>query len=87
MVEILAWNANNLDTFPDSRYKATYLSQYYRADRTPPAGLVRVYPHNPSRGRFAIAHPYLFKWTEKDKLTITNLIVKILLYTDMLNYY
>jgi len=61
------WNANNLDTFPDSRYKATYLSQYYRADRTPPAGLVRVYPHNPSRGRFAIAHPYLFKWTEKDK--------------------
>ena len=61
------WNANNLSTYPDSRYKATYLSQYQRADRTPPAGLVRVYPHNPSRGRFAIAHPYLFKWTEKDK--------------------
>jgi hypothetical protein len=60
-------NANNLSTYPDSRYKATYLSQYQRADRTPPAGLVRVYPHNPSRGRFAIAHPYLFKWTEKDK--------------------
>jgi hypothetical protein len=61
------WNANNLSTYPDSRYKATYLSEYQRADRTPPAGLVRVYPHNPSRGRFAIAHPYLFKWTEKDK--------------------
>jgi len=61
------WNANNLSTYPDSRYKATYLSQYQRADRTPPAGLVRVYPHNPTRGRFAIAHPYLFKWAEKDK--------------------
>ncbi len=61
------WNANNLSTYPDSRYKATYLSQYQRSDRTPPAGLIRVYPHNPSRGRFAIAHPYLFKWTEKDK--------------------
>ena len=61
------WNANNLSTYPDSRYKATYLSQYQRADRTPPAGLVKVYPHNPTRGRFAIAHPYLFKWAEKDK--------------------
>ena len=61
------WNANNLSTYPDSRYKATYLSEYQRSDRTPPAGLIRVYPHNPSRGRFAIAHPYLFKWTEKDK--------------------
>ena len=61
------WNANNLSTYPDSRYKATYLSEYQRSDRTPPAGLMRVYPHNPSRGRFAIAHPYLFKWTEKDK--------------------
>ena len=61
------WNANNLSTYPDSRYKATYLSQYQRADRTPPAGLVRVSPHNPTRGRFAIAHPYLFKWAEKDK--------------------
>ena len=61
------WNANNLSTYPDSRYKATYLSQYQRSDRTPPAGQIRVYPHNPSRGRFAIAHPYLFKWTEKDK--------------------
>ena len=61
------WNANNLNTYPDSRYKATYLSQYQRADRTPPAGLVKVYPHNPTRGRFGIAHPYLFKWAEKDK--------------------
>ena len=61
------WNANNLSTYPDSRYKATYLSQYQRADRTPPAGLVKVYPHNPTRGRFGIAHPYLFKWAEKDK--------------------
>ena len=61
------WNANNLSTYPDSRYKSTYLSQYQRADRTPPAGLVKVYPHNPTRGRFGIAHPYLFKWAEKDK--------------------
>ena len=63
----VSWNANNLIDFPDKRYKGTYLSEYFRADRTPPAGRVRVYPHNPVRNRFANAHPYLFKWAEKDK--------------------
>lgn len=52
-------------TYPeDPRLAATFLSEYSRADT---GGTVRVYPANASRGRFAIAHPYHFKFAEKDK--------------------
>ncbi len=47
----------------DKRYDATYLSSYFRADNGRP---VKVYPANPGRGRFGAAHPYLFKFAEKD---------------------
>jgi len=56
---------DHANTYPnDPRLDATFLSQYTRADT---GGNVRVYPTNPTRRRFAIAHPYLFKFTEKDK--------------------
>ena len=48
----------------DKRYAATYLSDYTRADNGKP---VKVYPANTTRNRFGNSHPYLFKFTEKDK--------------------
>jgi hypothetical protein len=62
------WTGPTLITsFPDKRYNATYLHQYYRADRTAPAGNVRVYPSAAWRGGMGSSHPYLFKWVEKDR--------------------
>ena len=59
------WTGPTLITsFPDKRYNATYLHQYYRADRTAPAGNVRVYPSAAWRGGMGSSHPYLFKWVE-----------------------
>lgn len=55
----------HVNTYPnDPRIEGTYLSEYSRADNGNP---VRVYPANASRSRFAIAHPYLFKFAVKDK--------------------
>ena len=52
-------------TYPnDPRLTATYLSEYVRADN---GATIKVYPANPSRNRFNNAHPYLFKFAEKDK--------------------
>ena len=56
---------DHVATYPaDPRLDATFLSEYTRADT---GGTVKVYPANASRGRFAIAHPYHFKFAEKDK--------------------
>lgn len=55
----------HVNTYPnDPRIEGTYLSEYSRADN---GNSVRVYPANASRSRFAIAHPYLFKFALKDK--------------------
>ncbi len=59
------YNPNNLNTMPDKRYAATYLYDYYRYDR--PAARVRAYPSATWRSSFGNSHPYLFKWTEKDR--------------------
>ena len=59
------WNVNNLSTYPDKRYAATYLYDYYRYDR--PTARVRTYPSANWRSSFGKSHPYLFKWTEKDR--------------------
>ena len=59
------YNPNNLNTMPDKRYAATYLYDYYRFDR--PAARVRAYPSATWRSSFGNSHPYLFKWTEKDR--------------------
>ena len=40
------------------------MSDYTRADNGKP---VKVYPANTTRNRFGNSHPYLFKFTEKDK--------------------
>ena len=47
----------------DPRLTGTYLHSYFRADNGNP---VTVYPSNPNRPNFAKAHPYFFKFTEKD---------------------
>ncbi|MEM7367415.1 MAG: RagB/SusD family nutrient uptake outer membrane protein [Bacteroidota bacterium] len=56
----------HLATYPEDtiRRGATYLHGYDRADN---GATVRVYPSNPSRNAFNNAHPYLFKFAEKDK--------------------
>ena len=60
-----SWNVNNLGDYPDKRYAATYLYDYFRYDR--PAARVRTYPSATWRSSFGNSHPYLFKWTEKDR--------------------
>lgn len=51
-------------TYPsDPRLDATYLSEYSRADN---GSTVKVYPANASRNNFSNAHPYFFKFAEKD---------------------
>ena len=51
-------------TYPDDpRLTGTYLYDYVRADT---GGPVKVYPAFPNRANFPKAHPYLFKFTEKD---------------------
>lgn len=47
----------------DPRLDGTYLHSYNRADNGNP---VTVYPSDPNRNSFNKAHPYLFKFTEKD---------------------
>jgi len=55
-------------TYPnDPRIDATFLSQYSYVRDNGTTANVRMYPTNPNRPRFANAHPYLFKLTEKDK--------------------
>lgn len=52
-------------TYPDDpRIAGTYLSEYERADN---GASVKVYPANAARAAFNNAHPYLFKFAEKDK--------------------
>lgn len=57
---------HHVSTYPtDSlRRQATYLHEYERADN---GATIRVYPSNASRAAFSNAHPYHFKFTEKDK--------------------
>ena len=51
-------------TYPDDpRLTGTYLYDYVRADNGNP---VKVYPAFANRTNFGKAHPYLFKFTEKD---------------------
>lgn len=51
-------------TYPnDPRLEGTYLYDYVRADNGNP---VRVYPAFANRANFPKAHPYLFKFVEKD---------------------
>lgn len=51
-------------TYPDDpRLIGTYLYDYVRADT---GGPVKVYPAFANRANFPKAHPYLFKFTEKD---------------------
>lgn len=53
------------DTYPgDPRLTATYISEYERATN---GSILKVYPANPNRNSFSNAHPYLFKFAEKDK--------------------
>ena len=47
----------------DPRLEGTYLHSYQRADN---GNTVTVYPSNPNRPNFSKAHPYFFKFTEKD---------------------
>ncbi|PHN06561.1 RagB/SusD family nutrient uptake outer membrane protein [Flavilitoribacter nigricans] len=57
------------DTYPgDPRLDATYISEY---DRVTNGSILKVYPANPNRNSFGNAHPYLFKFAEKDR-THTN---------------
>ena len=55
---------HHASTYPnDPRLEGTYLHSYNRADN---GNLVTVYPSNPNRPNFSKAHPYFFKFTEKD---------------------
>ena len=47
----------------DPRLEGTYLHTYQRADN---GNTVTVYPSDPNRNSFSKAHPYFFKFTEKD---------------------
>ena len=47
----------------DPRLEGTYLHSYQRADN---GNTITVYPSNPNRPNFSKAHPYFFKFTEKD---------------------
>ena len=52
-------------TYPDDpRLEGTYLYNYSRADN---GNSVKVYPAISARSQFSKSHPYLFKFTEKDK--------------------
>jgi len=55
---------HHTSTYPnDPRLEGTYLHSYNRADN---GNLVTVYPSNPNRPNFSKAHPFFFKFTEKD---------------------
>ena len=72
-------------TYPgDPRIEGTYLYEYTRADN---GNTARFYPANASRSRYFNAHPFLFKFANKDKTSATqfgdqNLI--IYRYADLL---
>ncbi len=56
-------------TYPgDPRLEATYLYEYDRVDN---GATVRVYPANENRSSYGNAHPFFFKFAEKDR-TSTN---------------
>ena len=56
---------NHRDTYPtDPRIEATYLYDYTHAINGRPQ---RTYPANPNRPIVRAAHPFLFKFAEKDK--------------------
>ena len=56
---------SHVNTYPnDPRINGTYLSEYEHATN---GNTLKVYPANATRSQFRNAHPYLFKFTEKDK--------------------
>jgi hypothetical protein len=55
---------DHMAAYPDDpRIEGTYLYEYNRADN---GNLVQLYPAFPNRNQFAKAHPFLFKFVEKD---------------------
>ena len=55
---------DHMDTYPDDpRIEGTYLYSYNRADN---GVLINLYPAIANRNQFTKAHPFLFKFVEKD---------------------
>ena len=55
---------DHMATYPDDpRIEGTYLYSYYRADN---GVLINLYPAIANRNQFTKAHPFLFKFVEKD---------------------
>jgi len=55
---------DHMAAYPDDpRIDGTYLYEYNRADN---GNLIQLFPAFPNRNQFAKAHPFLFKFVEKD---------------------
>ena len=58
-------------TIHDLRYDGTYLSEYNQAYPNPNA-MARVYPSNQGGWNMGVVQPYHFKFTEKDRTSMTQ---------------